>query len=176
MRFHFRASIKPILKNGIFSIVLAPFYTLKEAKISNQFPVMKTLTEIFKFFLLFLYKKGTKKNTQGKVFERIALWQHALMNSIYEGLENWNSYKIKVLPICLLWQPSHFIWQMLKATFSLFETWIHSSFGWLTGMKDVKVSRRTVFAWLCTWVFFSKVPGLRKIYGGLWLEHDLGKT
>ena len=35
MHFHFRASIKSILKNRIFSIVLGPFHHLYEAKISN---------------------------------------------------------------------------------------------------------------------------------------------
>ena len=36
MRFHFRASIRPIFKNLIFSIVLEAFHPLYEAKISNR--------------------------------------------------------------------------------------------------------------------------------------------
>ena len=79
MRFHFPASITPILENRIFSIILAPFFPLNEAKISNQFPVMKTLTEIFQIFCAISVHKKTPKNTQAKVFEKIALWQHALM-------------------------------------------------------------------------------------------------
>ena len=46
MRFHFPASIKPILKNLIFSIVLEAFYPLYEAKMSNAVYVSITL----KFF------------------------------------------------------------------------------------------------------------------------------
>ena len=79
MRFHFRASIKPILENRIFSIVLAPFYPLNEAKISNQFPVMKTLTEIFQIFCAISVHKKAPKKTQAKVFEKMASWQYALM-------------------------------------------------------------------------------------------------
>ena len=36
MRFHFRASIKPIFENRIFFIVLEAFYPPYEAKISNR--------------------------------------------------------------------------------------------------------------------------------------------
>ena len=36
MRFHFRTSIRPILKNHIFSIVLEAFHPLYETKISNR--------------------------------------------------------------------------------------------------------------------------------------------
>ena len=36
MCFHFRASIKRVFKNFIFSIVLEAFYLLYEAKISNR--------------------------------------------------------------------------------------------------------------------------------------------
>ena len=41
---------KPILETRVFFAVFYAFYAVNEAKTSNQFPVMKTSTEIFQIF------------------------------------------------------------------------------------------------------------------------------
>ena len=79
MRFGFWVGFKPILENPVFFAVLEPFYPVNEAKTSNQFPVMKTSTEIFQIFVLFLCIKRQQKITQAKVLEKIPSWQYALL-------------------------------------------------------------------------------------------------
>ena len=71
MRFGFWWGFKPILENCVFFAVFDPFYHVNEAKTSNQFPLMKTSTEIFQKFLLFLNIKRHQKNTQAKVLEKL---------------------------------------------------------------------------------------------------------
>ena len=79
MRFGFWVGFEPILESRVFLAVLDPFYPLNEAKTSNQFPVMKTSTQIIHFFCAISEHKKAAKNTQAKVLEKIASWQHALL-------------------------------------------------------------------------------------------------
>ena len=52
--FYVYSNVKTV-KSQFWKIAnFLPFYPLHEAKISNQFPLMKTLTEIFNIFVTFL--------------------------------------------------------------------------------------------------------------------------
>ena len=63
MRFGFWVGFKQILENCVFFAVFDPFYYVNEAKTSNQFPLMKTSTEIFQFFCaISVHKKAPKKH------------------------------------------------------------------------------------------------------------------
>ena len=50
MRFHFRASIKPIFENHFFRAVSGPFHPLYETKISNRSPSVVYGSITLKFF------------------------------------------------------------------------------------------------------------------------------
>ena len=50
MRFHFRASFKPIFENHVFRAVSEPFHPLYEAKISNRSPSVVYGSITLKFF------------------------------------------------------------------------------------------------------------------------------
>ena len=63
---------RPILENRVFFAVFDAFYTVNEAKTSNQFPLMKTSTEIFQIFCAISVHKKAPKNTPAKVFEKVA--------------------------------------------------------------------------------------------------------
>ena len=63
---------RPILENRVFFAVFDAFYPVNEAKTSNQFPLMKTSTEIFQFFFAISVHKKAPKNTPAKVFEKVA--------------------------------------------------------------------------------------------------------
>ena len=83
MRFHFRASIKPIFENHVFRAVSGPFHTLYETKISNRSPSVVYGSITLKIFSGALWTSPHQWfNRQNKI-KKVFFWDTLLYNDVF---------------------------------------------------------------------------------------------
>ena len=73
-------------------------------KFQTSFQSWKRWPRFFKFFVPFLYIKRHQKNTPAKVLEKIALWQHALLNTLHKFVKQnitKSQFKSNISALCL---------------------------------------------------------------------------
>ena len=85
--------LSQLWKIAFFYAVFDPFYYVNEAKLQTSFHSWKRRPRFFNFFVLFLHIKRHKKNTQAKVLEKIASWQHALMSKLSRSIQDLKNLK-----------------------------------------------------------------------------------
>ena len=84
MRFHFRASIKPIFENHVFRAVSGPFHPLYETKISNRSPSVVYGSITLKFFSGALGTSLHQWFNHGNKIKKKCFWDTLLTKSLAE--------------------------------------------------------------------------------------------
>merc|ERR1711997_302492 len=87
MRFHFRASIKPIFENHVFRAVSGPFHPLYETKISNRWPSVVYGSITLKFFSWALGTISHQWFNRGNKIQKKVFLGHPNTQQIRPGIE-----------------------------------------------------------------------------------------
>ena len=146
MRFHFRASIKPIFENHVFRAVSGPFHPLYETKISNRWLSVVYGSITLKFFSGALgtsphqwFNRGNEIQTNCFLGHHIEYWPcfkwTKSTSSVVRKRKHW--------PGAMCWhQEDYSVPEIIAAPWYVHTPW-----------QSVALSKQTCFSLLCTITF-----------------------